>query len=551
MSNVLTEEKRQQVLALGRLGWPLRRIEQETGVRRETASAYLKEAGIAVRPPRGWGKHAPESKPANGANQVSPDFGGDLAPVGAENDPPSLPESTPTRTDSKPANEASPDSDLCRSPTASACEPFRDFIELSLSKGRNAKAIYQDLVDDHGFTGRYSSVKRFVRHWRGIQTPQACAIIQTPPGEEAQVDYGTGPMVRDPQSGNYRRTRLFVFTLGYSRKCVRLLTFQSSTRTWAELHEQAFRRIGGATKTVVLDNLSEGVLKADIYDPALNPLYRDVLTHYGAVALPCRVNDPDRKGKVERGVGHAKNTPLKGQRFESLEEAQAYLDRWEAHWADTRIHGTTKRQVAAMFAEEKPSLIPLPLEPFRHYQFGERRVNLDGCIEVEAAYYSVPPGWIARSVKVQWDGRVVRVLDPRSGQLLREHLRQQRGGYRIPDEDKPAKTPRTTAQLLARCAKIGSHIGTLAELMYARGGQSEIRRILGITALARKHGAALANDACAAALDFELPSNPYRFVRLWLERKTPLTLLQVDPIIRQLTLYRDLIDQKTQEKEQE
>ena len=552
MSNVLNEEKRQQVLALGRLGWPLRRIEQETGVRRETASAYLKEAGIAVRPPRGWGKHAPYSKPANGTNRVSPDFGGDLAPAVAENGAPLVgQESTSPLPDSKPANEASPDSAPGRSPTASACEPFRDFIELSLSKGRNAKAIYQDLVDDHGFTGRYQSVKRFVRPWRGTQTPQACAIIQTLPGEEAQVDYGTGPMVRDAQSGNYRRTRLFVLTLGYSRKCVRLLTFQSSTRTWAELHEQAFRRLGGATKTVVLDNLSEGVLKADIYDPALNPLYRDVLTHYGAVALPCRVNDPDRKGKVERGVGHAKNTPLKGQRFESLEEAQAYLDRWEAHWADTRIHGTTKRQVAAMFAEEKPALTPLPLEPFRHYQFGERRVNLDGCVEVEAAYYSVPPGWIGRSVKVQWDGRVVRVLDPRSGQLLREHLRQQRGGYRIPDEDKPAKTPRTTAQLLARCAKIGPHIGTLAERMYARGGQSEIRRILGITALARKHGAALANDACAAALDYELPSNPYRFVRLWLERKTPLTLLQVDPIIRQLTLYRDLIDQKTEEKESE
>ena len=121
-------------------------------------------------------------------------------------------------------------------------------------------------------------------------------MILTPPGEESQVDYGTGPLVRDPHSGRYRRTRLFVLTLGYSRKCVRLLTFQSSTRVWAELHEQAFRRLGGATKTVVLDNLGEGVLQADIYDPALNPLYRDVLAHYGAVALPCRVGDPDRKG---------------------------------------------------------------------------------------------------------------------------------------------------------------------------------------------------------------------------------------------------------------
>jgi transposase len=546
VSNVLNEEKRQQVLALGRLGWPLRRIQQETGVRRETASAHLKAAGIAVRPPGGWGKRPPASKPAK---EVSPDFGAELAASTTAAASVAVPTSAqePAPPASKPANEVSTDPAPA---TASVCEPYRDFIELSLSKGRNAKAIYQDLVDDYGFTGRYSSVKRFVRRCRGTQAPEARAIILTPPGEESQVDYGAGPMVRDPHSGRYRRTRLFVLTLGYSRKCIRLLTFQSSTRTWAELHEQAFRRLGGATKTVVLDNLGEGVLKPDIFDPGLNPLYRDVLAHYGAVALPCRVADPDRKGKVERGVGHAKNTPLKGQRFESLEEAQAYLDRWEAHCADTRIHGTVKRQVAAMFAEEKPALTPLPLEPFRQYQFGERRVNLDGCVEVEAAYYSAPPGWIGRSVNVQWDGRVVRVLDPRSNQLLREHLRQQRGQHRIPEEDKPAKTPRTTAQLLARCAKIGPHIGTLAERMYERGGQTEIRRILGITSLARQHGAALTDDACAAALDSGIPANPYRFVRLWLERKTPLTLRQVDPIIRQLTLYRDFIDQKTQENQE-
>ena len=100
---------------------------------------------------------------------------------------------------------------------------------------------------------------------------------------------------------------------------------------------------------MVLDNLREGVLSADIYDPQLNPLYRDVLAHYGVTALPCKVRDPDRKGKVESGVAHAQKTPLKGKRFESLEEAQAYLDHWEEHWADTRIHGRTKRQVAAMF----------------------------------------------------------------------------------------------------------------------------------------------------------------------------------------------------------
>jgi transposase len=114
-------------------------------------------------------------------------------------------------------------------------------------------------------------------------------------------------MVRHPVTRKYRRTRLFVFTPGYSRKSVRLLTFQSSTRRWAELHEQTFRRLGGAVRVVVLDNLREGVLTPDIYDPTLNPLYRDMLTHYGAVALPCRVADPDRKGKVEAAIVKARS----------------------------------------------------------------------------------------------------------------------------------------------------------------------------------------------------------------------------------------------------
>src|SRR4029434_2521690 len=111
------------------------------------------------------------------------------------------------------------------------------------------------------------------------------------------------------------------------------------------------------------------------------------------------------------------------------DDAQTYLDQWEERWADTRIHGTTKRQVAAMFAEEKPALLRLPLEPFRSYQYGKRSVHLDGCVEVEAAYYSAPPCWIGRQVHVQWDGLQVRLLDPKTGQLLREHLRQKRGWH--------------------------------------------------------------------------------------------------------------------------
>jgi len=545
MSNVLSDEKRQQILALGRLGWPLRRIEQATGVRRETASAYLKTAGIYVRPPGGWGRRAP--KPAN--------------EVTTDSDPGKAVHEVLTNSRfSKPANEVTTDSGSSDPPfeptpysnikrSVSNCEPYRDVIELGLNRGRNAMAIWQDLVTEHSFEHGYQSVKRFVHKLRPVELRQAHPVIVTAPGEEAQVDYGTGPMVRDPQSGKYRRTRLFVMTLGFSRKSVRLLVFRSSSRVWAELHEKAFRRLGGSVRIVVLDNLREGVLTPDIYDPTLNPLYRDLLAHYGVVAMPCRVRDPDRKGKVEAGVGHAQKTPLKGQRFESLEEAQAYLDHWEMRWADTRIHGTTKRQVAVMFAEEKPHLLPLPLELFRSYQYGERTVHLDGCVEVEAAYYSSPPGWIGRRVQVQWDTFQVRLIDPKTGQLLREHLRQKRGWHRIKEEDRPPRTPLSTSQLLTRAGHAGVNIGTLCQAIHGRQGQVGVRRILGVLSLAKKFGAAVVDDACSAAL--EMGVHEYHFVRRYLERQPqlPLSLHQVDPLIRELVQYRDLIHQRTKEQE--
>jgi transposase len=158
VSNVLSEEKKKQIIALGQLGWSLRRIEKATGVRRETAGEYLKVADIAVRPPGAWGKRAP----------------------------------------AKPANEVTTDS----SGAASACEPYRELLEHGVACGRNAMAIWQELVDRHAFPGSYESVKRFVRKQRGTQSPEARAVILTAAGEEAQVDYGIGPLVRDPETAN-------------------------------------------------------------------------------------------------------------------------------------------------------------------------------------------------------------------------------------------------------------------------------------------------------------------------------------------------------------
>ena len=289
MSNVLSTEKREQVVALGRLGWPLRRIEQTTGVRRETASGYLRAAGIPVRPPGSWGR-----RPAKPANEVTTDPNGVSGVVERVGDSDISKPANEVTTDSETENPVSAESSVPTPvpPSSSSCEPYRETIEQALGRGRNAMAIWQDLVSDHGFVGSYEAVKRFVRKLRGVRSRVAVGIIQTGPGEEAQVDYGTGPMVRDPKTGKYRRTRLFVMTLGYSRKSVRLLSFKSSSRIWAQLHETAFRRLGGSPRLMILDNLREGVIDAEYYDPTLNPLFKDVLAHsclYGWFSTPLYV----------------------------------------------------------------------------------------------------------------------------------------------------------------------------------------------------------------------------------------------------------------------
>ena len=214
--------------------------------------------------------------------------------------------------------------------------------------------------------------------------------------------------------------------------------------------------------------------------PALNPLYRDVLAQYGAVAMPCRIcKIPDRKGKVRgRRRPRAENPVLKRSSLrESGRSAQAYLDRCG------RTLGRHAHPRAPPNAKSRPcsprrnrSYCRFPYEPFRYYQYGERIVHLDGCVEIEAAYYGAPPGWIGHLLRVQWDELFVRLLDPKTGQLLREHVRQKRGWYRIQPEDQSKRTPLRTSQLLWRAGRAGTHIGALCEAIHHQQGEVGVRR---------------------------------------------------------------------------
>ena len=375
------------------------------------------------------------------------------------------------------------------------------FIEAQLRLRRNAMAIYQDLVDQHGFAGAYNSVKRFVGKLRHRE-PEQFDRLAFLPGEEMQVDYGEGALTRVPGTDRWRKPRLFVATLRYSRRSYRCVVWRSSQQVWAQLHEQAWRHFGGSCRYVVLDNLKEGVLKPDLYEPELNPVYAAALAHYGVVADPARVRDPNRKGSVEHAIGHTQATALKGRRFESIEEQNSFLEHWETKWAASRIHGSERRQVQAMFEEEKPHLQPLPLLGMQYFSEAQRTVCDDSCVRVDHSSYAARPAPIGSRVLVRVFEHRIEIRDLNTQALLRTHARAERPGTVVlPDDERVFNPSRETRRILAPGQAIGADAARLCELLFAIEGRVGQRKLWGIVSLAERYPRRLVNSACARALD--------------------------------------------------
>jgi transposase len=444
-----------------------------------------------------------------------------------------------------------------RPPTGSAtsrCESHREFIEAQLRLRRNATAIYQDLVDRFGFDGAYNSVKRFVAKIRIVE-PRQFDRLEFAPGEEAQVDYGEGALTRVAGTQRYRRPRLFVMTLSYSRKSFRAVVWSSNKKVWAQLHEQAFRYFGGAPQYVVLDNLKEGVLSPDLYEPQINPTYQSMLAHYGVVADPARIRDPNRKGRVENAIGHTQATALKGRRFESLEEQNAFLMHWEQKWAASRIHGSAKRQVTALFEEERPHLKPLPLLPIQYFSEVERTVCDDGCVRVDHSSYAARPAVIGTKVMVRIFDHHLEIRNLRTQELLRTHHRALRAGSLVlPQSERVFNPSRETQALFRQAKEIGPAAQALCELLFTQQGRVGQRQLWGIVGLAKNCPRRLLNQACQYALDNGIHS--YRHIKaianglvtkhlavLDCEEPTNNRLIQEDPLIRPLQHYGELFAQ--------
>lgn len=484
-------------------GWKQRRIARELGVNRETVGRYARL------------QHEARSKPAN------PTLGSEGPPI------------------PKPAN---PTAGFFRGP-ASLCDPFRESITQKLEQGLEGVRIWQDLVGENEFTGSYSSIKRFLRHLRPTQE-LPFRRMECPPGEEVQVDFGTGAWTF--VDGKKRRPYIFRIVLSYSRKAYSEAVWRQTTETFIRCLENAFRAFGGVSKTLILDNLKAAVSRADWFDPELNPKITDFARHYGVVILPTKPYTPRHKGKVENSVKYIQNNALKGRTFGSLEEQNAFLAHWESQIADTRVHGTTRQQVRKLFEIEKTSLQKLSLESFPFFNEGRRSVHRDGHVEVDKAYYSVPPEYLGHELWARWDLRMVRIYNmdlkqvavhcrvlPGRFHTLREHL----------DDKKISAVERGAEFLLARAFRIGPAVGRWASAMLEARGVEGIRVLQGLRQIAAHQPIAVLERAAEYALNsgcFRL-----RSLRELCQRfeKQPVTagFKQEDPLIRPLSEYQNLI----------
>ncbi len=442
--------------------------------------------------------------------------------------------------------------------TVSLCEPHREFVEAQLRLRRNATAIYQDLVDEFGFDGHYNSVKRFVAKLTQRE-PEQFDRLEFAPGEEAQVDYGEGALTRVPGSSRYRRPRLFVMTLRYSRRCFRRVLWRSDQQSWARLHEQAWRYFGGACRYVVLDNLKEGVAKPDLYEPELNPVYAATLAHYGVIADPARVGDPNRKGSVENAIGHTQATALKGRRFESIEAHNEFLEHWETQWAAPRIHGNTRRQVQAMFEEERPHLLALPATFMQFFTEQIRTVCDDTCVLVEHSSYAARPARIGTKVLVRIFDRHLEIRDRATKALLRTHVRVERPGTVVlPAAERVFNPSRETRAILARAREIGPAAQRLCELLFAVEGRVGQRKLWGIVGLADRIPRRFVDAACERALADGV--HGYKHVKAIAQSllehalatldagpsQDAERLIQQHPLIRSTQIYAELFERASQ-----
>ena len=516
MTNYLKMPKKQQVLALLALDWSYRRIEGETGVRRETVSGYDRQRR---------------------ANPAKTFTGSDMGPVGETPDLLIDDGSNPAIT--FPGSPPKPAKTFAGSRRFTA-RSYATLITEKLDAGLTMQRVWQDLVEEVGYGASYQSVKRFV-HSLGRRV-RPVGVFLSGPGDEGQIDFFRGAPTLDTSTGQWKRPWVFRLTLCHSRHGYEEAVWDQRLETFLRLHERAFRDIGGVPRVVRHDNLKAGVTRACFFDPDIQRVYEAFSQHWGFTALPIQPRRPGQNGKQERSGGYVKSNALKGRRFDSLADQNAFLRHWNRTIARLRIHGTTRRQVWTHFLEiEQPALLPLATEAFPYYTSGVRTVHPDGHIEVDGAFYPVPLHLLGQAVRADWDTHLVRVYHVDT--LVTVQARVPPGQYApSPGQtgtDAASRQQAFVQKLLGRCERVGPPLRAWAEAAIVARGVRAIRLIQGVVGLTRRLPREHVLRAATTALQYQR----FRYKDL-VRLATPAVaapappLRQADDSIRPLTQYR-------------
>jgi transposase len=407
-----------------------------------------------------------------------------------------------------------PDSATLQAALGSAAQPpqmisslavHQAVVEQLLAQGVELTAIWQRLRDNYGYQGSYSAVRRFVQRLRPVEA-EVFVRVQTAPGEELQVDFGSAGQLFDPVSGRARTAYVFVATLSYSRHQYAELVFDQKVPTWLGLHQRAFESFGGVPQRVVPDNLKAAVLKALVYDPVLGEAYRRLALHYGFLISPTVPATPRHKGKVENGIHYVKRNFLAGQQFVDIYVGNDQLGRWIREVAGTRMHGTTRQAPLRLFAEyEQAALQALPATAFTLLQIKPVKVHPDCHVTIDGSYYSAPYRYVEQTLEAHVSQQLVELY---AGlELVVSHLRATRPGQwqtRLADYP-PAKAAyliQTPAYCRQQATRLGPATRQVVDQLLADRPLDRLRAVQAILRLQQSVGPVRLEAACARALFF-------------------------------------------------
>lgn len=422
----------------------------------------------------------------------------------------------------------------------SSVEPFREVVVKLRQEGVEVAAICERLKE-RGYTSSYSSVYRFVRNLEP-RTPDVTVRVETRPGEEAQVDFGYAGRMIDPETGELRKTWLFVMNLSWCRHQYPEFVFDQKVETWLRLHRNAFEFFGGAPERIVIDNLKAAIVRSCWHEPQAQQSYRECAEHYGFLIAPCRPRTPQHKGKVEKGgIHYVKRNFLGGREPTTITQANRDVKRWALTTAGKRVHGTTKEKPLKRFEIERAALCPLPDRPYDLAVWKQVKLHRDCHLVFEHAYYSAPFRLVGQKLWVRGGSREVQVFTS-DYQLVATHDRGQRPGQRQTHLDH-LPTHKVPGLVLTReaCQQQAFEIGpatceVVAGLLDHRP-EDRLRTAGRLLRLGDRFGPERLEAACARALRFDDPM--YMTVKRILEQGLDLEELpSIEPPAPAMTFAR-------------